>query len=84
MDKPPPSAPAAAQPQPAWVLLGITSAAHGSRMGAAFRLFSAVHWGSSNAKAWEGPVSDVLYIGLTIVVFAVLFLLLKGVERFER
>jgi hypothetical protein len=29
-------------------------------------------------------VSDVLYIGLTIVVFALLFLLLKGVERFER
>ena len=32
----------------------------------------------------EGPVSDLLYIGLTIVVFAVLFLILKGVERFER
>ncbi len=29
-------------------------------------------------------MSDVLYIGLTIVVFAVLFLILKGVERFER
>jgi hypothetical protein len=29
-------------------------------------------------------VSDVIYIGLTIVVFAVLFLILKGVERFER
>jgi hypothetical protein len=29
-------------------------------------------------------VSDLLYIGLTIVVFAALFLLLKGVERFER
>jgi hypothetical protein len=29
-------------------------------------------------------VSDLLYVGLTIVVFAVLFLLLKGVERFER
>jgi hypothetical protein len=29
-------------------------------------------------------VSDLLYIGLTIVVFAVLFLILKGVERFER
>jgi len=29
-------------------------------------------------------VNDVLYIGLTIVVFAALFLLLKGVERFER
>jgi hypothetical protein len=29
-------------------------------------------------------VSDLLYIGITIVVFAVLFLILKGVERFER
>jgi hypothetical protein len=29
-------------------------------------------------------VSDLAYIGLTIVVFAVLFLILKGVERFER
>jgi hypothetical protein len=27
---------------------------------------------------------DVLYIGLTIIVFAALFLLIKGVERFER
>jgi hypothetical protein len=27
---------------------------------------------------------DVLYIGLTIVVFAALYLLVKGVERFER
>jgi hypothetical protein len=27
---------------------------------------------------------DVLYIALTIVVFALLFLLVKGVERFER
>jgi hypothetical protein len=31
-----------------------------------------------------GTVSDVLYIGLTIVVFAALWLLVKGVERFER
>ncbi len=29
-------------------------------------------------------MSDLLYIGLTIVVFAGLFLLVKGVERFER
>jgi len=29
-------------------------------------------------------VSDLLYVGLTIIVFAVLFLILKGVERFER
>jgi hypothetical protein len=29
-------------------------------------------------------MSDLLYVGLTIVVFAVLFLILKGIERFER
>ena len=29
-------------------------------------------------------VSDVLYVALTVVVFAVLLLILKGVERFER
>jgi len=29
-------------------------------------------------------VQDVFYIGLIIVVFAVLWLLVKGVERFER
>ena len=27
---------------------------------------------------------DLVYIGLTILVFAVLWLLVKGVERFER
>ncbi len=27
---------------------------------------------------------DLLYVGITIVVFAVLFLIVKGVERFER
>jgi hypothetical protein len=31
-----------------------------------------------------GTVSDLLYIGLIIVVFATLWLLVKGVERFER
>ncbi len=29
-------------------------------------------------------MSDLFYVGLTIVVFAVLLLILKGVERFER
>lgn len=29
-------------------------------------------------------MNDLLYIGLTIVVFAVLILLVKGVERVER
>jgi hypothetical protein len=31
-----------------------------------------------------GPMQDLLYIGLVIVVFAALWLLVKGVERFER
>jgi hypothetical protein len=34
--------------------------------------------------ALGGTVQDLLYIGLTIVAFAVLWLLVKGVERFER
>ncbi len=29
-------------------------------------------------------MQDRLYVGLTIVVFAVLTLIVKGVERFER
>jgi hypothetical protein len=29
-------------------------------------------------------MSDLLYIGLTILIFALLVLLVKGVERFER
>ena len=40
--------------------------------------------GAHQQEALEGPVQDLAYIGLTILVFAVLFLLVKGVERFER
>jgi hypothetical protein len=29
-------------------------------------------------------MNDFYYIALTVIVFAVLFLLIKGVERFER
>lgn len=29
-------------------------------------------------------MSDLLYVGITIVVFALFFLLVKGVERIER
>ncbi len=36
------------------------------------------------AAVLGGTVQDLLYIGLTIVAFAVLWLLVKGVERFER
>ena len=32
----------------------------------------------------EASMQDLAYIGLTILVFAVLFLVLKGVEHFER
>ena len=31
-----------------------------------------------------GLMSDLIYIGLTVAVFAVLWLLVRGVERFER
>ena len=41
-----------------------------------------------NALGWLSilgvAVSDVLYVAVTIVVFALLFLLVKGVERLER
>jgi hypothetical protein len=29
-------------------------------------------------------MQDLAYIGMTILVFAVLFLIVRGVERFER
>ena len=40
--------------------------------------------GAHQQEALEGPVLYLVYIGLIIVVFATLFLLVKGVERFER
>jgi hypothetical protein len=36
------------------------------------------------AQFLGGTVQDLLYIGLTIVAFAVMWILVKGVERFER
>ena len=36
------------------------------------------------ADARRIPVTDLLYIGYIVVGFAVLWLLVKGVERFER
>ncbi len=46
-------------------------------------------WTSRASSIYDGTslgvtVSDLLYVALTIVVFAVLLLILKGVERFER
>jgi hypothetical protein len=40
--------------------------------------------GRYSARLREAFMQDLAYIGLTILVFAVLFLLVKGVERFER
>ena len=58
--------------RPAWV-------AHG-------RNLSAVRRSSLRSfhPTLEATVSDLLYISLTIIVFAALFLLIKGVEGFER
>jgi hypothetical protein len=42
------------------------------------------YWTSHHMTLRRAPMLDVLYIGLTIIVFAALFLLVKGVERFER
>jgi len=41
---------------------------------------SSIHDGTSlGVTVW-----DLFYVGLTIVVFAVLLLILKGIESFER
>jgi hypothetical protein len=40
--------------------------------------------GVNNGTSLGVIVSDVLYVALTIVVFAVLILILKGVEHIER
>ncbi len=48
---------------------------------------SALTSGSSvlSPKPTQGvTVWDLFYVGLTIVVFATLFLILKGIESFER
>jgi hypothetical protein len=59
--------------------------AHGRRKEPGFRPFRPVYLISPKDCAMRGGImSDLLYIGLTIVVFTALFLLLKGVERFER
>ena len=35
-------------------------------------------------RTQEGFMQDVLYVALTIVVFGVLWLIVKGIENFER
>jgi hypothetical protein len=35
-------------------------------------------------QSWESGMNDLLVVGITIVIFAVFFLLVKAVERIER
>ena len=35
-------------------------------------------------QSWESGMNDLLVVGMTIVIFAVFFLLVKAVERIER
>jgi hypothetical protein len=35
-------------------------------------------------QSWESGMNDLLVVGITIVIFAVLFLIVKGAERIER
>jgi hypothetical protein len=49
-----------------------------------FCLLRAISWSGYLTEALEGSMLDLLFIALTIVAFGVLWLLVKGVERFER
>ena len=35
-------------------------------------------------QSWESGMNDLLVVGITIVIFVVLFLIVKGAERIER
>ena len=61
----------------------LTATEHQARVVGGLAAFARLGWLVAPLPK-EGPVSDVIYIGLTIVVFAALFLLVKGVERIER
>jgi hypothetical protein len=60
----------------------MTGAAAGDRHGAPTREAGAQ--ASKERGARSTTMSDLIYIGLTVLVFAVLGLLVWGVERFER
>ena len=72
----------------AWGLLGTAQLPHGFRIRPAYAGFLSIHWGACGPvrgpSCEEPAVLDLVYIGLTLVVFAALWLLVKGVERLER
>ncbi len=47
-------------------------------------IFTGLTWAGRRPDTEEPAVLDLVYVGLTIVVFAALWLLVKGVERLER
>ena len=56
-------------------------------MGAVWTGLTRLSWGFTEkhaVDAEEGAVLDLLYIGITMIVFTALWLLVKGVERLER
>ena len=45
---------------------------------------AAIRGAGRGPYAWRRPVWDLFYVGLTIVMFGVLWLIVKGIETFER
>jgi hypothetical protein len=68
----------------AWTSLGTATGAHERCEDAVLDLVRAVYWTGPTDAPVGGYMADVLIIALTIVVFGFLWLLVKGVERFER
>jgi hypothetical protein len=70
----------------AWKPLGTGARPHESRLERPFCVLGAVlsEACAPPERPLEDGMEDLFYIALTIVVFGVLWLILKGVERFER
>lgn len=43
-----------------------------------------MYWAGNAYSHWEDLMEDLFYVALTIVVFGVLWLIVKGIETFER
>ena len=76
-------------PAPAWVLQGRLSPEYPGpltedALAAGVCRPSAFTSGSSLGVTVPWYLTDWFYVGLTIVVFAFLYLILKGIETFER
>jgi hypothetical protein len=61
----------------AWVLLG-------PHVLPAQQVFTETSISAQARRPLEDSMQDLLYVGLTILAFGVLWIIVKGVERFER